>query len=108
MLVGSGSMVQERDPSTACPSTESWQVAVVDSSIAEQLLAMVDQEMQKQALDIVVQLLKNGNHLCWFLFLFFSGQRRGARSTPISVSLQTHACRSCLMLDTSCQRQWSG
>ncbi|KAL5477553.1 hypothetical protein EMCRGX_G024364 [Ephydatia muelleri] len=38
---------------------ESWQVAVVDSSIAEQLLAMVDQEMQKQALDIVVQLLKN-------------------------------------------------
>lgn len=102
MLVGSGSMVQERDPSTACPSTESWQVAVVDSSIAEQLLAMVDQEMQKQALDIVVQLLKNG----WFLFLFFnSGQRRGARSTPISVSLQTHACRSCLMLDTSCQRQ---
>ena len=102
VLVGSGSMVQERDPSTACPSTESWQVAVVDSSIAEQLLAMVDQEMQKQALDIVVQLLKNG----WFLFLFFnSGQRRGARSTLISVSLQTHACRSCLMLDTSCQRQ---
>ena len=53
---------------TAC--TESWQVAIVDSHIAEQLLGIVNQELQKRALDIVVQLLlKNGNNL----FLLWRG-----------------------------------
>ena len=53
----------------------SWQVAMVDCGIAEQLLGIVNQEQLKQALDIIVQLLKNGSHI-GFIFFVMRGRQK--------------------------------
>ena len=54
----------------------SWQVAMVECGIAEQLLGIVNQEQLKQALDIIVQLLKNGSYV-GFIFFCHEGKTKG-------------------------------